>query len=59
MSLKPSLMALARLPAIGRLGLLLQVLAELAAVPPARVLVLSPCRGPYEWDSVERVLTIS
>ena len=34
MSLKPGLMALARLPA-GRLGLLLQVLAELAAVPPA------------------------
>lgn len=48
MSLKPGLMALARLPAAGRLGLLLQVLAELAAVPPSQVLVLSRCRGPHD-----------
>jgi hypothetical protein len=52
-------MVLTRLPAAGRLGLLLQVLAELAAVPPGQVLVLSPRRGPYEWDAVERILTIS
>ena len=57
----PRLMAMPRLSAAGRLGLLLEVLAELAAVPPSQVTVLtrllfSVREGERHQAGIERVI---
>jgi AraC-like DNA-binding protein len=48
----PRLLAMPRLSALGRLGMLLQVLAELAAVPPSQFALLS--RLPFSVREGER-----